>query len=322
MMFQKNETEENEMYDDYVQYMAPNNDRLKDLVTAARGEKSMADFAEIIKRTTPSIKVSAPTLSRIGNGVNKNPISLELLDAIAKVADKNSNVTFDVLARANGYRTKEENEKAGFQDRRRSFMRERMQAERNCRMIIQNEISARGYQFKPIPRNLRNSYSEVEAECVFSRVFTFGFSVSGLSPASIWKFALDSSDVKEEAYSHEYELKENIDRIISRFIRECACIFASDSYEDVYYENEKFSFVFRSEILYKAFIEKMKNITVNGFMTVILIDLDGLTVKEETQINRNDGATKLSFFKEPLIGDEEEDNNEDFFFFFDPDEKE
>lgn len=299
-------------FEKYEQYMAPNIKLLKEQIIAAMGKSSMVDFAEKIKLNSPSIKVSAATLSRICNGGNKRPVNLELLEAIADVADKESNVTFDTLAKANGYRTKEEAEKVmPMEYRRHDLMRERMLAERNSSMIMQNEIGARGYQLKQIPKRSSFMWNE-DLGCIFPRIFTFAFSVSGMSPASTWKFALDSSVITrtEEGGVDEDECR----RAVQSFIRNCSPIFASDSYESEYYENEKFSFVFRDKALYEHFLMKIQDIRVNGFMTVILIDLNEMEVKEEVQIPRFDGAEKMSFFKEPLL-DAYDDTSFDIFDF-------
>lgn len=300
-------------FESYEQYMAPNIKLLKEQIIAAMGKSSMAEFAERIKYNAPSIKVSAATLSRICNGGNKRPINLELLKAIADVADKDSGVTFDTLAKANGYRSKEEAQKVmPIEYRHRDLLRERMLAERNSSMIIQNEIGARGYQVKQIPRRTASFWNK-DIKFVFPRVFTFGFFVSGMSPASTWKFALDSTMV---AKSEDGNCNDEVcDRAVQSFIRNCSSIFASDSYESEYYENEKFSFVFRDKILYDLFLKRIRDIRVNGFMTVILIDLVDMEVKEEVQIPRFDDATKMSFFKEPLVDEEDDAISFDIFDF-------
>lgn len=48
----------------YVQYKKPNQEAMAALISNLRGDRTLATYADDIKRSTPSIKVSASTLSR------------------------------------------------------------------------------------------------------------------------------------------------------------------------------------------------------------------------------------------------------------------
>lgn len=71
-------------------------DAFADLLLAAKGGRTMKDFA-VICGVNPS------TFTRIIQRTNKGASSTELLEAIAEHAAPNSGVTIDALAKANGY---------------------------------------------------------------------------------------------------------------------------------------------------------------------------------------------------------------------------
>ncbi len=286
---------------EYVQFMSPSATALKDQINKARGDMTMADFAEAIKRNSPNIKVSASTLSRACNWSGGNPISIELLQAIAAAAVPGSEVTLDSLANANGMRTKEED---ADQIKRVNVFTRRREIETSCQMIIQNEIINRGFPLHQLSTlfNGRSLHGYMQQrERVFPRNYGFGVSVSGL-PYSVWKFefcimqlSVDSAQGTVEGY-------------VGNFIARVGSIFASDSYESEYYENEKYSFVFIDSRIYQAFLERFErsDIRINGLMTAILIDLDQQKILNETQITRVDSAVAPKFLYYPLLNDKED----------------
>ncbi|OXS26901.1 MAG: hypothetical protein BI182_12280 [Acetobacterium sp. MES1] len=304
---------------EYVHYTVPNSEELREQINKVKGDRSMATFADDIKRSSPSVKVSAPTLSRACNWTGGNPVSIELLEAIAKIADKDSGVTFETLVAANGMRSKNEDSQLSKRDlafRRREFT---LEYERNAGMIIQSEITSRGYILRTLSR-IYSGYSlhgyKNQQDRVFPRNYSFGFSVSGMSPYSIWKFGLCSSRLNDEANESVIEAH------VGNYINKIASVFASDSFESDLYESEKYSFVFVDEKVYETFLNRINahGLLVNGLITAVLVDLDEFCVMEETQLKRYDGAEASSFFKvtiqqdrddmelfEPIDFDDEED---------------
>ena len=169
---------------EYVQYTVPNAESLSEQINKVKGDRTMATFADEIRRSSPSVKVSAPTISRACNWSGGNPVSIELLEAIARIADEGTGVTKETLLAANGMRSKSEASQRDTAARRRESA---METERSTAMIIQNEITSRGYSVRKLSR-LYNGYSlhgcMDQQDRFFPRNYNFGFSVSGMSPCS------------------------------------------------------------------------------------------------------------------------------------------
>lgn len=295
----------------YFQYKEPDADALKLQINAVKGDRSMIMFADEIKRSSPEVKVSAPTLSRACNVTGGKPVSFELLKAIAKIADESSGVTLETLAIANGMRARdisEESQKIETADvnRQRLSMAEQ---ERKIAMIIQNEIVERQYSIIRLS-NVHNGYSlhgyRLQSDRMFPRIYSFGISVSGMYPCSTWKFAINILTVPQGSS------KLSVEAHIGHFINKYSSIFASDSFEWEKYEKEKYSFVFIDKTMYDLFIKRIQEnrILVNGLMTVILINIDDGIIIEEKQLERYDGERAPSLF---TMQNQVQDDNLDLF---------
>ena len=289
----------------YIQIKDPDAEALREQINRVKGSRSMAKFADDIKISSPNVKVSAPTLSRACNWMpGASPVSVELLEAIAAVADPETGVTLDTLITANGMRSQEDDTDLTKKDaytRRREYTE---MVERDVRMIIQNEIASRDYPFQQLSEfyNWRNLHGyRFQRDRVFPRNFTFGFSVSGMSPCNTWKFALDQLRLPKGSESAT-------EAHVGNFINKVGAVFASDSFESELYENEKYSFVFVDSELYRLFLRRLNDheLLVNGLMTAILVDLEKGCVVEETQLKRYDGEVASSFFKTPVTIPEED----------------
>lgn len=286
---------------DYVTYTKPNAKLLRDLINKAKGNRSVAMFADDIKRSSPSIKVSAPTISRACNLKEDKPVDFKLLEAIEKAAYKDSGVTIEKLAAANGMRLKNNlSEKDTVEGQRKTAMKKDM----SVSTIIENEIKCRGYSV----RNLSEIYNGYflrgymeQQDRVFPRNYNFGFFVSGMYPCSTWKFGLNPRRLSEDSNQN------NIEAYVGDYIKRVASVFASDSFESEKYETEKYSFIFVDRKIYDAFLKRISDhgIMVNGLMTAILIDIENYIVLEEMQLKRYDGAEASSFFKEQIIQQEQ-----------------
>lgn len=281
----------------YIQIKDPDSNALRELIGKVKGNQSMVEFAGTIKLESPNAKVSAPTLSRAMNWMPGNsPVSVELLTAIAKVAGS-TGVTLEQLIEANGMRSQEDDTDLTKQD---AYARRRMiteSTEKDVKMIIQNEIASRNYPFQQLHEfsNWRNLHGyRMQSDRVFPRNYTFGFSVSGMSPCNTWKFALDQMQLPKGAESAT-------EAHVGNFINKVGAVFASDSFESELYENEKYSFVFIDSELYRLFLKRINDhgLLVNGLMTAILVDTETDRVVEETQLKRYDEAEATSFFKTP-----------------------
>ena len=289
---------------EYVQYTVPNAEALKEQINKVKGDRSMTMFADDIKRSSPNVKVSAPTISRACNWSGGNPVSIELLEAIARIADKDSGVTIETLAAANGMRSKDEDSLLSKRDIAARRRETAMEIDRSAAIIIQNEITCRGYSVRKLSEIYNGHFLRGymgQQDRVFPRNYNFGFSVSGMSPCSTWKFGLNSTRLSEDSS------KNAIEAHVGHYINKIAAVFASDSMESELYETEKYSFVFVDRKIYDAFLIRISDhdMMVNGLMTAILIDIENYRVLEEKQLKRYDDAEASSFFKEPIIQDEE-----------------
>lgn len=297
------ETEGEEMLE-YVQYTVPNAEALREQINKVKGDRSMTMFADDIKRSSPNVKVSAPTISRACNWSGGKPVSIELLEAIALIADKDSGVTLETLVAANGMRSKDEDSLLSKRDTAARRRETAMEIDRSAVMIIQNEITCRGYAVRKLS-GLYSGYSlhgyMYQRDRVFPRNYNFGFSVSGMSPCNTWKFGLCPTRLSEDSNENAIEAH------VGNFINKIASVFASDSFESDLYETEKYSFMFVDKKIYDAFLKRISDhdMMVNGLMTAILIDIENYRVLEENQLKRYDGAEASSFFKEPILQDEE-----------------
>lgn len=302
----------------YVQYKKPNQEALAALISNLRGDRTLAKYADDIKRTTPRIKVSASTLSRACN-CGENPVSYELLEAIAAISE-NPETTLAHLLEANGTRSQEDDAQLARKSaamKRREFL---IEFEKRVTMILQNEIVSRGYQVRQLSRihsgMTLNTYV-YQRDRMFPRIYDLGYSVSGMSPCSTWKFMLNQVEVPQGAGDS------SIEGHVGHFINKVASVFASDNYESEYYESEKYSFVFIDRRMYDLFLKRINDhdIMVNGLMTAILVDYEGNAVVEETQIKRYDGEEAPSFFKQQVIQDDVADDEiADPFDFIDDEE--
>ena len=288
----------------YVQYKNPDKEALKELVYKIKGDRPMRKFADDIKISYPNIKVSPATLSRALNVEDDSAVSIELLKAIALIADKETEVTIDMLAEANGLRTQAENDQLTQKsdaERRRDYL---LEMDRTATMIIQSEIVSRGFPVRALS-GLYNGASLhgylYQNDRMFPRNYNFGFAVSGLVP-STWKFSLNS------LYLPEGGSQNAVDAHVGHFINRIASVLASDNMESDLYESEKYSFFFIDRKLYEAFLKKMNDheYRTNGLMTAILIDIEAKRVIEETQLKRYDEEEQGSFFNNPVLesGDE------------------
>lgn len=291
---------------DYIRVGDPNPAKLKTIIMAACGDRTLNQFAGDLKLVDPNLKVSAPTISRACNvEEGGKPVSTDLLEAIAKLLPPESGYQLEDLIAANGMRTKEADstiEQKVSADRRRQYAEE---AERKVRMIFQNEIASRDFSFQQLSEfsNWRNLHGyRFQRDRVFPRNYTFGFSVSGMSPCSTWKFALDQMRLPGGGAESATEAH------VGNFINKVGAVFASDSFEGDLYESEKYSFVFVDPDIYRLFLKRLNDhgLLVYGLFTAILVDLDAMQVVEETQLKRYDKAVAASFFKKPVVEDMDE----------------
>lgn len=80
----------------YIKTQKPNKDKFAELLDAARGSRTMKEFAE-------TCRVNPSTFTRIMQRANKGASSQTLMEAIARNAAPESGVTLEAILEANGY---------------------------------------------------------------------------------------------------------------------------------------------------------------------------------------------------------------------------
>lgn len=305
----------------YTQVLQPDIVGLAAEIKKSMGDRSLSAYVTDFRLQCNGIAMSTSKMHRIINGGNVKPFKIEELEAFAAVAAEGSGVTLDSLAKLNGMRDEDaENTKSDVLGLRRQQV---FAAERHCGMILKSEITDRGYFINAFNGNVRSGFmsrfdDDKDRPSIFSRQYNLKLSVSGMSPCNIWKFAFDVTRLDDEE-------RASADMITARtryFINRFSGVFASDSIEGDLYEGEKFSFVFADEALYEGFLDKVKEIKVNGLITAILISFDEGKVLKETQLVRYDGLKAPSVFTaESLYTDEDSEEDWDLYDPFDIDEE-
>ena len=305
----------------YEQVMQPDITKLAAEIKKSMGDRSLNAYVTEFKIKHPEIPMSTSKMHRIISGGNVKAFKMDELQAFAGMATEESEVTLDSLAKLNGRRdANAEMTKSDVLGQRRQQV---VLAERQCTMIIKNEITDRGYFMNAFSGNVRAGFmmrfdDEKDRPSIFSRQFNLKLSVSGMSPCNIWKFAFDVNKLSEIEKNDEDLINARTRYFINRF----SGVFASDSIEGDLYEGEKFSFVFADEVLFKAFLDKVKDIKVNGLITAILISFEDGIVLKETQLARYDGLKAPSLFAADSLNTDE-DSEEDWELYdpFDIDEE-
>lgn len=291
----------------YIQYKDPDAVALRDLINKVRGERSMAKFADDIKLTSPSVKVSAPTLSRACNWTKgSSPVSIELLQAIAAIALPESGVTLDALVEANGMMTKEQ---AVQNSKRRTqqVFAERQLRRKEMRGIITDELFARGIAIKKLG-------APDKAELNHSKAF-FGAMICDLAitlPEEKeyleWGFSMISVS-KDEDPDEDYP-----GFYIRRVIDNYAVIFLQDAWEPENTKDIKHSFAFIDPFYYTLFIDTLQVAKFNNRMSAILIDIkEKKVIKEHVFPCKNFPGVKSLF--ENQVHPENNSENEDTYQF-------
>ena len=279
------EVERNENKE-YIQARTPDKMRLAQYVNRAKGpDRTMAEFAD-------SCGVSASTLSRIVNCKITKPVAEELIRAIVKNADPEQQIDLDLVMSANGMVPKD------FHERRTQNMYnhwERRDAQISLETDMKNIISEELFSRQKMLLFYQRIPSELLPENKYRlrRANSFGIHIWGYEP-KVWHII---------AAPYSMEIVDERDRrmLMMRLMERYSGWFLHDAWEPEALKDIKTSFAFADMEIYQEFRELIKDVKVNSYMSIILIDPEKREVTEEYQLPRNDGKEFTSIFSEPKV---------------------
>ena len=278
---------------EYKQVYMPDKDDLADLLTKARGDRSMAEFARICEE-------NPATFSRIVQRKIIKPLDLRIVHVIVKNASPASGVTVEAVMRANGYMPindlalqrqnqegqKGRDDKETVMSRGRGFAT-RIAVSRQIRSVIIENL----YDKFPITI-YQDAFGPIFARIPASRHCLLRSSnlIVGLTGKEFkyWNF-LFYSDSMEDC-----SLKKSVEQMPREieFYRNClfkfADLFLCDSWEPDTMDEFKNTIVFAEETAYRLFLNNMINdVRVNTRISVMLVDIDKRVIEEEVELKRN-----------------------------------
>ncbi|MCR5339108.1 MAG: hypothetical protein K6E75_11165 [Lachnospiraceae bacterium] len=281
---------------EYKRVYMPEKDDLADLLTKAKGDRSMADFARICEE-------NPATFSRIVQRKIIKPLDLRIVHVIVKNAAPASGVTLEAVMRANGYmpiddlamQRQRQEEQKGRDDKEPALSRSgmfaaRMALNKQMRAVILESLyekftitiyqEANGPREDMIPpsRHCLSRHSQLIVGLTGKdfRYWNFLFNVDSMEGCSLKKSAGQTS----------------ADRKKEEFYRNCvykyANLFLRDSWEPDTMAEFKNTIVFAEETAYKLFLnDVMGDVRVNSRISVMLVDVDKRVIVEEVELKRN-----------------------------------
>lgn len=281
----------------YMQTRVPDITELGNLLKKAKGSnRTMAEYAK-------ECGVSPSTFSRIATGKITQPLSFETVVNIWKNADPEANMIFITLLHANGFVEKSFAER---KEKRRpgSFERDEAQfnTEREIKNIIMEELLDRDLEVVSQRRiHLDENVPAIISGAGRSRLI---LRIKGYEPKYWFIEAMSYIGVKRGFYGEEPVPEIDFECEAGLMFHDSAEIFLKDAWEPERMEKVQVSFAFTDIETLEAFYSKMKSGKVNGWFSLILVDLESQVVLEERFIPRKDGQTKESLFDLPFQGED------------------
>ena len=264
--------------------------QLHDAIMYAKGDLSMAEFAK-------RCGLNPMTLSRAINNNIEKPLKEETIRTMAKISGKPD--ILEYLMRANGYVKNDDEE-------RRQEFEQFIQERNNCREKIQSVIMGtlfdNGYTIMPIfntPLESTDPMLKESKHYLRTRV-RFALRVRSTVPQGFepdfWNFtyqlfSTEGLSDKKENYERE------INRQTRRMIDMTKDIFLRDMWEPEVFDKSLYSIVFTNKDLFESYYKVFEDVSLNGSVSLILIDLDYQQVVDERFLSRRDGRKDESLFK-------------------------
>lgn len=259
---------------EYKPTFTPNWIQFSKILESAKGpHRSMGAFADVCS-------ISPATFTRIVKGHYKKALKQNMLEKIYENADPQAAVTMDELLRANGYRAEGEED-----DSSKGSIRVA-----DLYGIISKELYTRGLAFMTYPSSvdgevIPESKLGMTAFDKYQAPWTVVFHIQGISPQYL-KF---HGNLMNEDF---IDSKENLWRALKPY----NMLFLRDQWEPEATTNYSYTIVFKKEEAFHIFVDAMKDVKVNNYISAILIDDQKQTVENEFAIPRKKGNT-LSVFK-------------------------
>ncbi len=264
--------------------------QLHDAIMYAKGDLSMAEFAK-------RCGLNPMTLSRAINNNIEKPLKEETIRTMAKISGKPD--ILEYLMRANGYVKNDDEE-------RRQEFEQYLQERNNCREKIQSVIMGtlfdNGYTIMPIFHTpLEDTDPMLKESKHFLRTkVRFALRVRSTEPQGFepdfWNFTyqlFSAEGLSDKKENYEREIKRQTRRMIDM----TKDIFLRDMWEPEAFDKSLYSIVFTNKDLFESYYKVFEDVSLNGSVSLILIDLDNQQVVEERFLSRRDGRKDESLFR-------------------------
>ncbi len=267
---------------EYIQVLAPNKKQLRKLLEIAKGDyRTMSDFAK-------DCGVSATTFSRIKWGGMAKPLTVELLERIAENASDSKAVTFKMLMRANGF-LPEDDELINIIKKENFYKSDTTP----IRKIITEELKSRGYDAELLDEELMTglrNQSESNRHGL-SVAYHFALKIAGIEPL-LWKFIIDPT-----GYLTKSSQTNGTDEYREFSMSRHAPLLLTDAWDIEASEQTKTTIVFVNADGYEKFKHNLKDIQLNGRISIMLVDIHKRTLVKEEMLTRKNGRVERSLFE-------------------------
>jgi len=249
----------------YVQSFSPDTAKLAELLIKAKGNRTMAVFSQ-------QSGLNTSTLSRIANAKITNPLTLEVLKTIYDNKCPDADITEDMLLFANGM-TEE-----GAVDRGKAFVERfvstqarEISNERHAKNAIVSEMLSRDI----IVQGIHGDYDKLRDARPYGIALPYDFTFYvPEAHEQLWYFLVLPG-------------KKNLPAGAGETFYKAGRYFLIDAWESQFFTNIKVSFVFTNRIVYEQFIRRFTGAPIKAAMSVILINPELESVKEEKWISQS-----------------------------------
>lgn len=261
-----------------ARYSAPNKEALSFLIRAACGDQPMAAMAE-------SCGITRSAFSKIINRKFSRPLALDFLEAVAEHAASGSNVTLEKLIAANEGQDIELAKPESIMSRPVGGTNPTVfplvnyftaELEKVMTYNSSAKIPVSPFRYKCGPYNLILSFEDIPD-------LVFGF-------------------YQEKSSYPSFEI--GFDEINSSL----QSLFLMDLWEPHLLAGQHTTFAFFSQSYYAKFKSMYAAVTVNNYISLLLVDYQTLRIVEETQLPRKDGTVVESIYPTVYRASSDESN--------------